>query len=226
MADLAVLTTADAATATRFFAEVEPADLAAAVAAADLDLLAATLARAEVEAAAFTGILARLGEYAGSGHLVPLERILGVCHDLGSVETLALTSPLGRARPEDLGRLMASGFRGLVLAEVFRRMPDFVNPDRADRADLTVGFRLLGHPSGEVERYVVRVCRGALDVDTDPAEGGRRDATVTCEAHDFLRLVTGQLSPVVGVLKGRLKVRGDRAKALQLAGVFDIPQPD
>ena len=50
-----------------------------------------------------------------------------------------------------------------------------------------------------------------------------RSATVTCAAHDFLRLATGHLSPVTGVLRGQLKVRGDKAAALRLAGAFDIP---
>ncbi len=56
-------------------------------------------------------------------------------------------------------------------------------------------------------------------------EGEDRDATVTCQAHDYLRLATGHLNPLTGVLKGHLKVKGDRAKALQLSSVIDIPQP-
>jgi putative sterol carrier protein len=47
---------------------------------------------------------------------------------------------------------------------------------------------------------------------------------VTCEGHDFLRLATGHLNPVYGVLRGHLKVKGDQTKALQLSSVLDIPQ--
>ena len=90
---------------------------------------------------------------------------------------------------------------------------------------LTVGFRLTGNPSGEVERYLVRVDRGAATVTAgDAGDAGERDATVTCEGHDFLRLATGHLHPVFGVLRGQLKVRGDQVKALQLSSVIDIPQ--
>jgi putative sterol carrier protein len=32
------------------------------------------------------------------------------------------------------------------------------------------------------------------------------------------------LSPLMGVLKGQLKVKGDKAKALQLSAVLDIPK--
>lgn len=122
-----------------------------------------------------------------------------------------------------LREVMAGGFRPVVLDEIFRRLPDFVNPRRAARLELTVAFRLLGAPDGEPERWVVRIDHGACKVEPgDP--GGHRDATITCEGHDFLRLATGHLAAVTGVLKGQLKVKGEKAKALQLASVLDIPK--
>ena len=47
---------------------------------------------------------------------------------------------------------------------------------------------------------------------------------MTCEAHEFLRLATGHLGAITGVLRGQLKVRGDKAKALQLSSVIDFPK--
>ena len=140
--------------------------------------------------------------------------------DLDPVEVATV---LGQVKGDHLKQVMRSGFRDVVLGEIFRRLPEFVNPRKAARTDLTVGFRLTGHPSGEIERYVVRLQAGQAVVTAgDP--GGERDATVTCEGHDFLRLATGHLNPVFGVLRGQLKVRGDQAKALQLSSVIDIPQ--
>ena len=52
-----------------------------------------------------------------------------------------------------------------------------------------------------------------------------RDATITVEGADFLRLATGQLHPVRGVLTGALKVKGERTKALALNAVMVPPQP-
>lgn len=134
------------------------------------------------------------------------------------VATAIKDAPNGHLR-----KVMESGFRPVVLGEIFRRLPEYVDPRRAAGAELTIGFRLLGNPSGEVERYVVRVRDGVAKV-TPGEEGDDRDATVTCQAHDYLRLATGHLNPVTGVLKGQLKVKGDRAKALQLSSVIDIPQ--
>ncbi|MFC4784829.1 SCP2 sterol-binding domain-containing protein [Nocardioides sp. MAHUQ-72] len=147
-----------------------------------------------------------------------------VAVDPTALDPVDVATVLGGVRHDHLRKVMASGFRPIVLGEIFRRLPDYLNPRKAARADLTVGFRLLGNPTGEIERYVVRVTGGAATV-TAGDEGEQRDATVTCEGHDYLRLATGHLNPVTGVLKGQLKVKGDKAKALQLSSVIDIPQP-
>ncbi|GAA1479283.1 hypothetical protein GCM10009623_37290 [Nocardioides aestuarii] len=149
----------------------------------------------------------------------------GVAVDPRRLEPVEVATAVGEVDGRHLEKVMRSGFRAVVLGEIFDRLPDFVNPTRAAKVDLTVGFRLTGHPDGELERRVVVVRHGAATV-TDGDHDGPRDATVTCEGHDFLRLATGHLSPVFGVLRGRLKVKGDQAKALQLTSVLDIPRAD
>ena len=145
-----------------------------------------------------------------------------VAVDPTALDPVEVAAALGEASAAHLRKVMASGFRPVVLGEIFRRLPDFVDERKAARARLSVAFRLLGNPSGEVERYVVHVVDGVATVETGES-AGERDATVTCEGHDYLRLATGHLSPVVGVLKGQLKVRGSRTKALELASIIDIP---
>ncbi len=144
--------------------------------------------------------------------------------DPRALDPVEVATVLGQVKRAHLERVMRSGFRDVVLGEIFRRLPDFVDPGKAARADLTIGFRLTGHPSGEVERYVVTVRDGAATVTPGDAGERTRDATVTCEGHDFLRLATGHLNPVYGVLRGHLKVKGDQTKALQLSSVLDIPR--
>ncbi len=121
--------------------------------------------------------------------------------------------------------VMEGGFRPILLEEVFRRFPDFIDAGKASGLCLSVGFRIGGRKDGEVDRYVVRIDDGVCTVETSPPEGQPRDATITLEGADFLRLVTGQLHPVRGVLTGALKVKGDRAKALALNGAMVPPQP-
>lgn len=146
-----------------------------------------------------------------------------VAVDPTALDPVDVATALGEVDSRHLKKVMASGFRPVVLGEIFRRLPDFVNQHKAGTTRLDVGFRLLGNPTGEVERYHVSIDGGVATVSAGE-EGQRRDATISCEGHDFLRLATGHLNPVAGVLKGTLKVKGDKAKALHLSSLIDFPR--
>lgn len=163
----------------------------------------------------------------GGVFVVPGTEADPVAVDPRALDPVAVARTLVGVPTAHLRSVMAGGFRHVVLEEVFTRLPGFLDAGRAARCDLTVGFRLTGRDDGECERYVVRVvdgrCRTAGPGLGDTEVPERRDATITCTGHDFLRLATGHLAPVTGVLKGQLKVKGDKAKALQLLAVLDIP---
>ena len=69
-----------------------------------------------------------------------------VAVDPRELDPVEVATALGRVKGSHLKKVMRSGFRPVVLGEIFRRLPDFVNPRRAARLDVTVGFRLTGHP--------------------------------------------------------------------------------
>ncbi len=153
--------------------------------------------------------------------------VTGVPVDVRDIDPVDIARVLHGVPADHLRSVMASDFRPVILEEIFGRMPGFVNGRKAAGVQITVGFRLTGRPDGEVDRYVLRLRDGRATVLAGAAADavGREDrhATVTCEAADFLRLVTGHLSAVSGVLRGQLKVRGDKAAALRLNAAFDIP---
>lgn len=153
--------------------------------------------------------------------------VTGVPVDVRDIDPVAIARVLHGVPADHLRSVMASDFRPVILEEIFERMPAFVNGRKAAGVQITVGFRLTGRPDGEVDRYVLRLRDGQATVLAGAAADavGREDrhATVTCEAADFLRLVTGHLSAVSGVLRGQLKVRGDKTAALRLNAAFDIP---
>lgn len=175
-----------------------------------------------------TGDSALALDLAGSFAADGTEPVHGTPVDPRDIDPVAVAGALHGVDEEHLRSVMASGFRQVVLDEVFGRMPDHVDPRKAARARATVGFRLTGRPDGEVDRYVLRLSEGRASVlagdAADAVATVDRDATVTCAAHDFLRLATGHLSAVTGVLRGRLRVEGDKVAALRLASAFDIPR--
>ena len=145
--------------------------------------------------------------------------------DPTALDPVDVATAVATTSSKHMRTVMEGGFRPIVLEEVFRRFPDFIDTGKARTMHLDVGFRIGGRRDGEVDRYCVHIDDGTCTVETDPPEGQRRDATISLDGADFLRLATGQLNPVRGVLTGAMKVKGDRAKALALNAVMVPPQP-
>ncbi len=145
--------------------------------------------------------------------------------DPSALDPVDVATAVAQTSAKHMREVMAKGFRGIVLGEVFRRFPEFLVPARAEQTRISVGFRIGGRADGEVDRYLVHVADGTCRVESAPAEGSPRDATITVDGLNFLKLVTGQLNPVKGVLTGTLKVKGDKSKALALNAVMDPPRP-
>lgn len=216
--------------------EVETGATAAAdvvVRASDLQLLRLVAGQLDVAVAYLGNQIAITGASSVALALASLFTVDGTTPVTGEPVDVRDIDPVDIARvlhgvPADhLRSVMASDFRPVILEEIFERMPAFVNGRKAAGVQITVGFRLTGRPDGEVDRYVLRLRDGQATVlagqAADAVDRQDRHATVTCEAADFLRLVTGHLSAVSGVLRGQLKVRGDKAAALRLNAAFDIP---
>src|SRR5690242_7295759 len=138
----------------------------------------------------------------------------GVAVDPSAVDPEQAAVVLAGVKDRHLDRLMSGGFREVVLDQVFTRLPDFLDEQRAAGASLAVGFRIDGRPDGGSDRVTVYVDRGRCRAERDA--DGDRDATLVLGGAQFLKLVTGHLNPVTGVVRGALKVRGDLNAALTL----------
>ncbi len=159
----------------------------------------------------------------GSVFTVPGSGMAAV--DPAALDPVDVATAVATTSNKHMRAVMEGGFRPIVLAEVFRRFPDFIDTSKAGQLRLCIGFRIGGRADGDVDRYAVHVADGACTIETGAPEGQRRDATITLDGADFLKLATGQLHPVRGVLTGAMKVRGDRVKALALQAVMNPPQP-
>ncbi|WP_203335683.1 SCP2 sterol-binding domain-containing protein [Nocardioides limicola] len=123
--------------------------------------------------------------------------------------------------PAHLEAVMASEVHGIVVAGIFDRLPRYLDVRRSARLRLRVAFAVTGGPGPDSE-WLVEVDRGHAR--TQPFDGrGPVDARVTIAGHDLLRLATSHLSPAAGLLRGQLKIRGDRSKALLLSAVINFP---
>ncbi|MGZ4437764.1 MAG: SCP2 sterol-binding domain-containing protein [Nocardioidaceae bacterium] len=146
----------------------------------------------------------------------------GVAVDPAEVDPEEVAVVLRGAKDAHLRRVMSGGFREVVLEQVFTRLPDYLDERKAAGHALAVGFTVTGRPDGGADRWTVHVADGRCTVQRD-ADGDARDATLVLDGGAFLKLVTGHLSPVLGVMRGQLKVRGDLGAALTLHKIMRIP---
>lgn len=152
----------------------------------------------------------------------------GPAVDPAALDPVDVARAIAKVRTDHLREVMAGGFRPVVLGEIFRRMPQYVDPERARGLSATIAFRVGGRADGGHDRYLVRLVDGTCEVVEEGGDGqgdgaAHRDATLMLSGVDFLRLATGHLNPVLGVLKGSLKVKGDRTKALAFSSALDLP---
>lgn len=148
-----------------------------------------------------------------------------VAVDPTALDPVDVAVAISKVTDSHLQSVMAGGLRAVVLTEVFRRLPDHVDARKAEGHDLRVGFKIGGRPEGGADRYLVTLREQRATVERVPEGDGsaRRDATIALDGAQFLKLVTGHLNPVVGVMRGQLKVRGDVRAALTFSGIMNIP---
>jgi putative sterol carrier protein len=137
------------------------------------------------------------------------------------VDATRIAAVIASAPDDALRRGMRGPIRDLILEEIFRRFPDYVQRRRVAGLDAAIRFLITGRLDGGADRYGVRIAGGEVttgrDLDIEPR------TTIVTDGADFLRLVTGNLNPVMAFMTGKLKLKGDLGFAAQLPGLFRIP---
>lgn len=149
----------------------------------------------------------------------------GVAVDPRQLDPADVAVAIAKVKDSHLHAVMTGGLRDVVLTEVFRRLPGYVHAEKAHRHRLAIAFKIGGRPDGESDRFLVTLREGCAVVERVEGddEARDRDATIALSGAQFLKLVTGHLNPVKGVMRGHLKVRGDVKAALTFSGLMDIP---
>lgn len=151
--------------------------------------------------------------------------VMGTGIELASMRTETFVWLIGKASRGQLEHMMEQpNLRGVVLAEVFRRMTNHVKADRATASPAVVHWRFSGGAGdGGFDRYQTVIEDGTCVSGTDPTRDPR--ATITLAPADFLRAATGNVSVPLLFVRGRVKVKGDIPFAAGITGYFDLPKP-
>jgi len=111
--------------------------------------------------------------------------------------------------------------RELILGEIFRRMGEHFDGEKAGRTAAVIEWRILEPEEGDYDRWQMVIENRACVVERD---GGRKPSvTYTVGPVDFIRLISGNSSGPELFMLGKLKVRGNLMLAARMPAWFHIP---
>jgi putative sterol carrier protein len=143
--------------------------------------------------------------------------------DLTNIDADQLAALAAGATDEQLAEGMSDpAARQSILDEIFRRMAEHLDVDRAKGTDAVLLWRITDKPGGGEDTYEVTLKDGQVSVSQEPTQDPRVTFTVGPAA--FLRLVSGAQPGPVLFMAGKLKIEGDLMFASQVATMFRIPQ--
>jgi putative sterol carrier protein len=118
---------------------------------------------------------------------------------------------------------LAEGFREnreALLGEIFRRMPERFDPERATDVAAVIEWQVT-RPDGEPDRWQVVIRDGTCTAEA----GGQAEPDVSFRVApvDFVKLITGvEAGPKLFVF-GRLRIRGNLMLAARMQSWFRLP---
>lgn len=128
-----------------------------------------------------------------------------------------------RASQDQLDAAMSDPVaRRPVLGEIFGRMAGQFRADKAPRKDSAIHWWITGGTDGEPEVYETWIASGRCTTSSEPEHEPR--ATLTMSGQQFLKLASGNGSPTMMFMSGKLKLDGDVGFAANLTNMFDIPK--
>lgn len=101
------------------------------------------------------------------------------------------------------------------VAELFEKMPDMFDAERAGDFNATVQIDLSGEDGGQ---WFVAIADGKCNVEEGASE--EAVATVHMEASDYVDMMSGDLNPMQAFIQQKVKVEGDLNAVMKFQGLF------
>jgi putative sterol carrier protein len=142
--------------------------------------------------------------------------------DAAAMDPVEFANMVRTASDELLLEALAAG-REMILDEIFKRMEEHFDPQKAAGVEAVVDWKITGREDGGHDRYQAVIRGGACKVARDGGEAPR--ITFEVPAPSFMRLASGNALGAALYLSGQLRIEGDLALALTMENLFLIPAP-
>lgn len=100
-------------------------------------------------------------------------------------------------------------------AELFERMPEFFDAEKAGDMNATVLFDLSGEGGG---KWHVKVADGACTTGEGAVE--EPTATIRMDANDYADMVAGRLNAMEAFMQQKIRVEGDLSTVMKFQTLF------
>ena len=103
--------------------------------------------------------------------------------------------------------------------QIVEAMPGFFIPEKAGSTQGIIAFDLSGEGGG----------KWWLNIHDGKAESGKGDppeaakVTLTANAEDWVKIMSGKMDPVSSYMSGKLKIKGDMGMAMKMQTMFRRP---
>ncbi len=151
----------------------------------------------------------------------------GTGNGIGAIDPRAFARLIKFASNDQLGAVLGDPtLRRALLDRIFSRMAGQFRPENAPRRDSAIHWRLTGGDGADevYETWITGTdgsstprCVSTSEPSHDPR------VTFTMAGEQFLKLVSGNSSPTMMFVTGKVKLSGDIGFAAQLTKIFDIP---
>ncbi|MFI6638218.1 SCP2 sterol-binding domain-containing protein [Streptomyces sp. NPDC050504] len=141
--------------------------------------------------------------------------------DFASVSPAEFAKIVKGLSAQEIDEIMRGELRERILGEIFGRMKQQFRPDSAGSLDATIRWKVTGESDAYFE---TTIADGACTVREGKDESREPRTTLIMADAEFLKLVSGNSSPVTMFMMRKVKVAGDVALASGLTRYFDIPK--
>lgn len=141
--------------------------------------------------------------------------------DLGEISPAEFAKLVKNASKDMFAQVLGNTeTRTKVLDEVFNRMGEQYKGSKSTKG--VIHWKILDRPDGGYDHYETILDGETCSVNKEPQEEPR--ATISLSGTEFLKLASGNASPPVQFMTGKIKIKGDLGFAAGLSSLFDIPK--
>lgn len=141
--------------------------------------------------------------------------------ELSSINETDFAREVAATPDAELAKAMRGEQRDDILHEIFDRMSENFEPERAKGLDGVVDWRICGRADGDCDLYHMIIRDGQVHIRECDEE--KPKVTLTVDPVSFLKLVSGNAHGPALMLRGKLKPKGNITFARNLETLFRLP---